>query len=559
MTTLQGLADASTNRDRIVVEQRAQGPPVQVQFQVQENSIPAPSTSACASASTSTRKRQRRPASGLPAIHQCRICQRTYERADRLSRHLRTHENARRHVCARCEKSFNRADLLSRHVLTHNRNDAGSDPSAPSSHRTERAGQACSACALAKARCEDRKPCQRCQRKNLTCEITSQSSDSAQWHLSGYKSDQSQSSSTGSVSPHPSEQPQQQQTTLSFPEQQQRQQQQQQYAPNDATLAKPQPGMLPEGSESIHINLNSKCNSRTDQAVNQHDNASVQHAGTGRASNVREPVPAQLDSQGMSLAPLGMDENQLVFDNVLNEILFMPNAADFNNQNLDFSFYDFAFHHADLHAPLVPISGSRDSEAAPIESADRTPRLNPVRDVRAGYAAFTRSPWLWTPASRDGVLRDGEDHLALAEGSVSSALTPKPLGLTPNVPSCGYPVFSATTRDKMYYLVATMAKYNDRVPDFPSLDIVNHIMEAFFVKQSYQVDNWIHVPSLSPAEIIPHLGLAMVIAGSTVISVPAIWKMGLVLQDVVRVKLGELVRSFKSEIGIRLANLESGS
>lgn len=39
----------------------------------------------------------------------CHICQRVYERADHLTRHLRSHENARPYQCTRCDKRFNRA------------------------------------------------------------------------------------------------------------------------------------------------------------------------------------------------------------------------------------------------------------------------------------------------------------------------------------------------------------------------------------------------------------------------------------------------------------------
>lgn len=41
--------------------------------------------------------------------HICHICKRVYERADHLTRHLRSHENARPYQCTRCPKRFNRA------------------------------------------------------------------------------------------------------------------------------------------------------------------------------------------------------------------------------------------------------------------------------------------------------------------------------------------------------------------------------------------------------------------------------------------------------------------
>jgi hypothetical protein len=281
-----------------------------------------------------------------------------------------------------------------------------------------------------------------------------------------------------------------------------------------------------------------------------HNPHTSQFAHQNDGGDREAPHPALMDPGLAQLAfydmhSLPMAGNQVVLDNIMNEILFTPNATDFNNQSLDINFLDFAFQEGQCDAfpaPWVETS----NEASTFEVTGRAP--GHARDVRAGYAAFTRSPWLYTPAQRDCTLRDGAD-LALDEDSISSLLTPRPTGPMVNIPSCGFPTIRPVMCDKMYHLVATMTKYTSHVPDFPSLDIINNIVEAFFVRQAYQVDNWIHVPSMVLPEVIPELGLALVIAGSTVISVPAIWKMGLVLQDVVRVKLGEVVRDLMSKSG----------
>jgi hypothetical protein len=249
-----------------------------------------------------------------------------------------------------------------------------------------------------------------------------------------------------------------------------------------------------------------------------------------------EGVLAQIDIYDVHSQSMSSD--QLLLDNIMNEILFMPNTVDFNNQDLDINFLDFVFQEEQLET--FPTPSIETTAEAPIIKLPGRPS-GYTRNVRAGYAAFTRSTWLFKPEQRDYVLRDGED-LKLDEESINSTLTPKSTGLTPNVPSCGMPTITPVMRDRMYYLVSTMNRYTSRIPDFPSIDVINQIVEAFFVRQSYQVDNWIHVPSMGESDAIPELALALVIAGSTVTSVPAIWKMGLVLQDVVRVKLGELVR-----------------
>lgn len=48
-------------------------------------------------------------AANAGSSHVCHVCKRVYERADHLTRHLRSHENARPYQCTRCPKRFNRA------------------------------------------------------------------------------------------------------------------------------------------------------------------------------------------------------------------------------------------------------------------------------------------------------------------------------------------------------------------------------------------------------------------------------------------------------------------
>jgi hypothetical protein len=100
--------------------------------------------------------------------HRCHLCARTYERADHLNRHLKSHENARPHKCSRCPKSFNRADLLNRHEASHDKHATGD--SRPRIERGERVAAACRACVSSKSKCQEQKPCPRCVKKGLVCE-----------------------------------------------------------------------------------------------------------------------------------------------------------------------------------------------------------------------------------------------------------------------------------------------------------------------------------------------------------------------------------------------------
>lgn len=439
-----------------------------------------------------------------PDVHQCRICHRTYRRADRLSRHLRSHENARRYICHSCEKGFNRADLLARHVLTHERIEAGQESSTVV-HRIDRTSQACLACAAAKARCEDQKPCRRCQAKNIVCHLPGSTHENPQQRSKSNEQFGIVLQSKTEGKPHSGQ---------DFQEQ----------PPDQQPLRNP---LLPDSQPPV-VFERSRNSPRRGHAAN-HDGG----LGPPEASAVLvDPFLAQLDDDHVQTTPIY--DSQFMCDNIVDDLLFTPNVSSFNFQNFDIDFQEFDFQLPSSN----PFPVRNNNESANLNVIQRA--SGSARDVHAGHVAFTRSPWLWTPATRDYILRDGED-LTIDEGSVCSALS-SPMSFPVHAANGTFPVLNATKRDEMYYLISTMTTYTRRIPKIPSLDILNRLIEAFLVRHASQIDHWLHVPNMSWFEVIPELNLALVIGGSTTISIPSICKLGHLLQDVVRVKLGELVR-----------------
>jgi len=108
------------------------------------------------------------PGAQIP-VYRCHLCNRSYERADHLNRHLKSHENARPYRCTKCPKSFNRADLLNRHHASHERY-ANSNKSLRVS-RYDRVATACNGCVLSKSKCQEQKPCVRCISRNIPCDF----------------------------------------------------------------------------------------------------------------------------------------------------------------------------------------------------------------------------------------------------------------------------------------------------------------------------------------------------------------------------------------------------
>lgn len=163
---------------------------------------------------------------------------------------------------------------------------------------------------------------------------------------------------------------------------------------------------------------------------------------------------------------------------------------------------------------------------------------SPAKTVAKRYAAFERSPWLWKPTQEDRGLNDQID-LNLNEDSIPSVLTPEsPAAVSTIAPSIGQ-----GQRDKMLSLLLTLRQAPNQILHFPSLSLLNSIIEVFFVQESFRVDSLIHTGTFDIAKALPHLLVAIVSAGSMSISYSSIWKMGLALQEVVRNTLGNFVRS----------------
>ncbi|KAH8729611.1 hypothetical protein BGZ61DRAFT_515638 [Ilyonectria robusta] len=399
-------------------------------------------------------KRKLSDASLSSPSHVCHICRRVYERADHLTRHLRSHENARPYQCSRCPKRFNRADLLTRHETTHDRDGIAKDR--PFIRRSDRAAEACLNCAASKAKCEDQKPCSRCRSKSLPCQMPSRRGNQ-------YRTD----SQAG-------------------------------MSPSEASTMASAMGMDNQGFASGDSGYLSKPSTLTQGPLND---GSAEYEGS-----------AFLGTSSMD----GLTDDLMYFNPVHN--LF---------QDMDFS-WDLDFDGFTI--PRLDVNGPSPQSTSTINSKRSSRHVG--RDVSRGHAAFKRSPWIFEPDMKDYVHRETE-ALTLDDEALPA--------------SSAFEKFASSSktrlqmpshmRDRLFAMVLAHNPNPQRVPSFPSLELLNYLLQAHFAQEERKCDALIHKASFDPATTIPELLSAIISSGATYISVPAIWQFGLALDEVARLAI----------------------
>ncbi|KAK7962165.1 uncharacterized protein PG986_002990 [Apiospora aurea] len=393
------------------------------------------------------------------------------------------HENARPYQCSRCPKRFNRADLLTRHETTHDRDDQAQGR--PVIRRSDRAAEACLNCAASKAKCDDQKPCGRCRSKSLVCQTATRKT-----------------------------------LTYGTPSE----------ARGDGSIAD-----SPESSNNI---------SQTDQEpLEANNNVPMQHYMGSSRPNVQHGVPyPQMEEAQADTLHVGAPAYLPHYEDPASHHIMNPAADDMffynpthNNffQDMDFTSWDLNFDSYTI--PQVDIQGPspQSSSAASVARHARLPR-----DPSRGHAAFKRSPWLWEPKSRDNALRESESIAVNEEGIAGSPAYEKILASSSKRLKMGL-----ADRDRLFAIVLAQHKSPGKVPSFPSLDLLNYLLQTHFVHDEYETDNWIHAASLDPSKAMPELLAMLVASGAGFIAVPSIWQFGLALQEVVRTSLSILFES----------------
>lgn len=197
----------------------------------------------------------------------------------------------------------------------------------------------------------------------------------------------------------------------------------------------------------------------------------------------------------------------------------------------DMDFDAFAIPELELQGPST---GS--SEGTSTAATTRKHSRSTMRDPSHGHCAFKRSPWLWEPQEGDYVQQQKE-ALHVDEQSIS-----KSPAFGSNLERPTYELeMSVHQRDRIFSIVLAQNKDPLKVPSFPSLDLLNYMLQAHFIQDEYRFDSWIHAASFDPNDTLPELLASVISSGAGLFSIPAIWQFGLAMHEVVRLGLNDLV------------------
>ncbi|CAI7608165.1 unnamed protein product [Penicillium manginii] len=216
-----------------------------------------------------------------------------------------------------------------------------------------------------------------------------------------------------------------------------------------------------------------------------------------------------------------------------------PRAFDFM-QDTDFTLAEYDIFGTDFIPDLdrildttAPLVGFEDS---------REPLLDDQESARLRAAAFQRSLWLWVPEKNQHAFSD-ETRIPLRD---SDSIPSKHQDRLETLKIPGN--LSLLARDDIFKLVIRIGGSRVSVAAFPSADYLDTLIKVGIGKRT-ETDAWIHPYTFYDSQyqqLRPELLTALVAAGCVCCGLPSISKTGIILQEISRVGLAELVEDDNS-------------
>lgn len=450
--------------------------------------VPVPSSGDSAGGVSSIAK----PEKGL-ALYACGHCGRRYSRPEHLQRHVQTHTLGRRFACSICGKTFARADLKKRHETNHE-NDDTKKRRRTTSLNTGRVTHACKACATARVKCQEEKPCQRCVRRGLTC-VSSEASSSAAMNLVHLSA--SARSKTPVDDEHDSSNASAEYAPTSFP--------------NPTSYPTDQPSLY---GQNAHFHAHSRsATPNTGDLPPSSEAGSSSQAGTDQlpfCDFLRDVLYEQQYDQSARIP-----ENQGL------AVLNFCNDSNMELSDMDFGLLDHW--NTDGMANSAPVQ--QETPKSPVDMDHMRQNLVTAWDV---------SPWRWDPVANDNAFGE-QGNLPVSKRDVASIQAQASKGGFRRVVD---QKLDFAARDGVLALVLGACQpdtMSSRISgSFPSADLLDTMLHVFLNSHTNQVSDYIHFPTFKLNEQEPEWIAGAAAAGAVLIPIPTLRKFGYALQESIR-------------------------
>ncbi|KAE9982895.1 hypothetical protein EG328_010442 [Venturia inaequalis] len=462
------------------------------------------------------------PKNPSQALFQCGDCKQSYTRVDHLARHVRSHTQEKPYRCLVCNKRFARTDLLKRHGSVHEPVNADS-PKRQRRQDSARVAQACVACAENHVRCEESKPCERCQKKGIPCRSADQMDDESSGNAEAV-SGLLQLSQEPVLPPHLNATNNLQHLTMK----------------EDSTRL---PDMDTQG-------IASNAQNRSLEFEQQDTTYPTLPPDTGQENqwNFQQPAPMA------SNPPLMTAQAEAVQDlpGFLRGVLPAPPDATYSlsmpgyisgtwtprgllgfgfESNLELNDVDFSF--LGNYNANIPFD---------IE----TPRSDLAPTTRAGdqatasrSEAFRTSVWRFIPRPHDHAAAE-QQHLSLPDVAQGHDSPETRIRLDRRTTS---EKLDQCCRDKIIAIVLSTCKRETMfrsVSAFPSVELLDIVLQFYLTSPLSGADSWLHIPTFcSTTKDRTEVLLSSIAAGAVLTPDNSLRKLGFALQEANRVYLGD--------------------
>jgi hypothetical protein len=407
------------------------------------------------------------------------------------------------------------SDLLKRHVAGHEARGEQSQ-NTPAPNRQGRVSKACEACAELHIRCDEQKPCTRCNKKQMTCVYQTSppppETEAVARDLLAFASEPVRM---------PSDMPDMSTTMMK----------------NDIRHGNAMPASFLEPARSFQptsepmINVTHVDETMVDPSFIQQTPGHVSVPAYETDGSFLhdflqsiiggDPFPRQHppDQVAGTWTPRNVFDLGTHTDLELNDLDL--NFLDGYNQEIPFT----SFVETPETARSVPGSTGEPPSALGVESLQKS------------------STWRFRPVTQDRGMSD-QQNISLPNGDTS-----KRLPLQRRVTS---EMLSYTMRDRVMALFMSSCSgesFQKTMQSFPSLELLDSLLQYFLSSKTAIANRMIHLSTFRPNNARPELIAAMVVGGATLAPDVSLRKMGFALMEVVRVGVPKNIERDNTLIG----------